>query len=105
MDAIRIPVIVGEDRRLVIDLPAEVPVGPAELVIRPLEQPQSNDVPQNPAREAARAKLLAAGVLATDLGIPDDIQPLSEQELDRLGRLLAGGRSTLDMINEDRGTY
>jgi hypothetical protein len=105
MDVIRIPVVVGEDRRLVIDLPADVPVGPAELVIRPLEQPQNGPTPMNPAREAARAKLLAAGVLATDLGIPDDIKPSSEQEQDRLGRLLAGGRSSLDMINEDRGTY
>ncbi len=105
MDAIRIPVVVGEDRRLVIDLPADMPVGPAELVIRPLEQQGSGDAPKNPAREAARAKLLAAGALATDLGIPDDIAPLSEQELDRLGRLLAQGRSTLDMINEDRREY
>jgi hypothetical protein len=105
MDVIRISVVVGEDRRLVIDLPAEVPVGPAELVIRPLEQEQNAATPINPAREAARAKLLAAGALATNLGIPDDIKPLSDQELDRLGHQLAQGRSSLDLINEDRGTY
>src|SRR4051812_46956890 len=105
MDAIKIPVVIGEDRRLVIELPADVPVGPAELVIRSLEPERRVDAPMNPAREAARAKLLAAGALATDLGIPEDIKPLSDQELERLGRLLSRGRSTLDMINEDRGTY
>src|SRR5258706_11023230 len=105
MDAIRIPVVVGEDRRLVIDLPADMPLGPAELVIRPLEQPQSSGEAQNPAREAARARLLAAGAPATDLGIPDDITPSSPEERKRLSELFSDSRATLDLINEDRGEY
>ena len=110
MDAVRLTVTVNEDRRVVIDLPADMPTGPAEIVVRSLEQPAEKpqaNIPHNPAREAARAKLLAAGVLVTPdkLGIPDDIEPISDEELDRLGRLLAQGRSTLDLINEDRGAY
>jgi hypothetical protein len=104
MDAIRIPVVVGEDRRLVIDLPAEVPVGPVELVIRPLEQ-QNSGSPANPAREAARAKLLAAGFLVTNIRAPEGTVPLSNEELERLGRLLAGARPSEELIDEDRGTY
>jgi hypothetical protein len=106
MDAITIPVVVGEDRRLVIDLPADVPVGPAELVIKPrkAESEPSGEI-INPAREAARAKLLAAGKLVTGIRAPEGTVSITSEERLRKGQLLAKGRSTLEMINEDRGDY
>ncbi len=97
MDVIRIPVVVGEDRHLVIDLPAEVPVGPAELVIRPLAQPA--EMPQNPERERIRARLLAAGLLVTDIRAPEGTVPLTPEERQELSKLFSDTRSSLDLIN------
>ena len=102
MDSITIPIVIGEDRRLNIQLPAEVPVGPAELVVKPREDSASF---MNPAREAARAKLLAAGLLSTAHVAPKDAVRLSDEELQRLGTLPPGSASLDDMINEDRGPY
>jgi hypothetical protein len=111
MDAIAISVMVGEDRRLVIDLPAHMPVGPAELVIRPREiettksAETKSDVIVNPAHEAARAKLLAAGILSTAHRAPDGAAPLSDEEMQRLGQRPPGSKSLDELINEDRVHY
>jgi hypothetical protein len=88
-----------------------MPTGPAEIVVRSLEQPTEqphSNIPQNPAREAARAKLLAAGFLVTPdkLGIPAGLTPSSPEERERLSKLYSDpDRSALDLINEDRGEY
>ncbi len=103
MDAITVSAVVGEDRRLIIDLPADTPVGPVDVVIKPHVVPEADVI--NPAREAARAKLLAAGLLVTDLGIPPGSQPLSDEKLKRLAQLLSGSLSIDDLIDEDRGAY
>ena len=55
------------------------------------------------ARDAARAKLSQAGVLATDLVFPADLAPVSDAELEQLGRLRPGARPSEDIIAEDRG--
>lgn len=67
METITLSAVVGEDRRLVIDLPKDTPTGPVELIIRPATG--------NAAREAARAKLLAAGALVTDWASPTTLNP------------------------------
>jgi hypothetical protein len=97
METITLTAVVGEDRRLVIDLPKDTPTGPVELVIR--------SASSNPAREAARAKLLAAGALATNFGISDELQPISDEEIRRLGIMAPGARPSEELINEDRGDY
>ncbi|GAF67875.1 unnamed protein product [marine sediment metagenome] len=104
MNAITLSVVVGEDRRLVIDLPKEIPVGPVELVIRPTILPVDQET-LHAAREAARQKLLAAGLLATDLGIPDDLESLSDEELEQLVQMSPDARPSEELINEDRGQY
>lgn len=102
MDAIKLSVVIGQDRRLVVQLPDDTPLGPAEIVIKPSESAAES---ANPAREAAKAKLLAMGKLSIDASIPSDLEVPTNDELARIGHLLAGGRSTLDIINEDRGEY
>lgn len=102
-NSIVIHTTIGEDRHLVLDLPADTPVGPVELVIRP-KQAASEPVCEL-TREEARARLLAAGALVTNLGIPDDIKPISDEELLELGKMPPGARPSEELIDEDRGLY
>ena len=102
MDTVMIPVEVGEDRRLVIDVPPEVPIGPADVVIVPRNGRQATT---NPAREAARAKLRDAGFLSTSIHAPANAVALSDEELMRLGQLAPGARPSEELIDEDRGLY
>ena len=110
MNAVTVPVVIGEDRRLVIELPDSTPVGPAEVdvIIRPRADGAARvDDPEvvNPAREAARAKLLAAGVLNTSIHAPVGTVPVSDEELERLGQLSPGARPSEELVDEDRGLY
>lgn len=59
--------------------------------------------PEKTAREAAREKLLAAGILATGYKTPKNTVALSREELEELGRLAPGAPSIAQIINEDRG--
>ncbi len=102
MDAIIIEAEVGQDHRLVDEFPPEVPVGRVKLMIQPLEKPTA--VAKTPlTREAARAKMQAAGILSTAHRAPEGTVPLSDEELQRLGQAFAGGTPLDQMIDEDRG--
>ncbi len=100
---IRIHTTIGEDRRLIIDLPPDTPTGPAELVIHPAEAPQRET--KTLTREEARAKFLAAGFLTSGIPVPEDTVLLSPDDLLRAGRLTPGARPSEELINEDRGEY
>jgi hypothetical protein len=58
----------------------------------------------SPAREKARTALLAAGFLTTNFGIQEGDVQLSDEDIGRLGRLLAGTRASEELIAEDGGT-
>ena len=58
MDTITLTAVVGEDRRLVIDLPPDAPTGPIEVTIRAATPQPEKQL----TREEARARLRAAGV-------------------------------------------
>ena len=103
MVAIRIQTTIGEDRRLVIDLPPDTPTGPAELVIHPAAVESSEQKPMT--REEARAKLLAAGKLATWIHAPEGAVPLTPEERMRIGKLPPDARPSEELIDEDRGEY
>ena len=105
MVAIRLTAVVGEDRRLVIELPKDMPTGPVELVIRPQPAEPESSTPVNPAREAARAKLLAAGALVTHFEIPEGFVPLTPEERMRIGTMPPGTRGSEELIDEDRGEW
>lgn len=116
MDSITIPVIVDENRRVVLKLPDSIPVGLADLEITVHPKGDiSNGAgsgsgktgqagPVNPAREAARIKLAAAGYLST-IHAPPDAVALSDEEIARIGRLPPGARPSEELISEDRGPY
>ena len=104
MDAIIIEAEVGQDHRLVDEFPPEVPVGRVKLMIQPLEKPTA--VAKTPlTREAARAKMLAAGILSTAHRAPEGATELTPEERERVWSQFSGGRSIDELINEDRGEY
>lgn len=91
---------VDEDRRLVIDLPDEMPIGKVEVTVRPMEQPDEASEPLT--RERARAILKAAGMLS-ELTFPEArTEPLPEEEAQRLAQLFSGERPSHELIDEDR---
>ncbi len=111
MEAITIPVIVDENRRVVLKLPDSTPIGLAdlEIVVHPkadtangAKEPRTRG--PNPATEAARIKLAAAGYLS-NIRAPADAVPLSDEEIARIGRLPPGARPSEELIDEDRGPH
>ncbi len=99
MDAVFLNAVVGEDGHLIVDTVVDLPAGPVQVMVTP-------DTPVL-TREIARARLLAGGLLATDLGIPDDLEleEVSEEELEELSHLIPPGRPSDELIDEDRGTH
>jgi hypothetical protein len=99
---------VGEDKRLTIDLPAEVPVGPVDVVIIPRESAEVAYAPDYAPewvakREEFRRRLAEAGFLSTAHIAPPDTVPLSPHELLVVGTLPPGARPTDELVDEDRG--
>lgn len=103
MAAVLIPVIVGADRRLVIDLPETTPLGPADLVLLP--RPNNAGTAALQAREEARATLLAAGFLATHVHAPVGTSLVTDDDLARLGQLPSGAQPSEVLVDEDRGSH
>jgi hypothetical protein len=110
MDAIKLSVWVGEDKKLIIDLPAEVPVGQVDIVVIPREEAKSAYSPDYSQawvakREEFRKKLAEAGLLSTAHTAPPDTIPLSPKELLDAGTLPPGARPTDELVDEDRGPH
>lgn len=101
MASIRLSALITEDRKLIVQVPADIPAGPVELVIQVLEPPSSMSV-INPAREAARAKFAAAGMLSHAHRLPDGVIPPTEEEMLSAGILPPGARPSEELISEDR---
>jgi len=100
MVAVRLSAYVGEDRKLEVTLPADAPTGLVQLVVTPLETPEDDD-------QELRTRLIAAGVLVNpaDMDIPEDIEYLTDEELDELGQLPPGAPTSEQLVDEDRGLY
>ncbi|MHB8627010.1 MAG: hypothetical protein ACYDBJ_06110 [Aggregatilineales bacterium] len=103
MNAITLTVEIPADHHLELDLPEELPAGAAQITIQSQSLPGAAVV--NPAREAARAKLLAAGRLVTGIHAPPGAVLLSNEELEHLGQLAPGARSSEAMLDDERGPY
>ncbi|MBI5667062.1 MAG: hypothetical protein HZC41_03570 [Chloroflexi bacterium] len=91
-------VIVDEKRRIMLDLPDDMPTGPIEITARPLAA--SEPPPEPLTREWVREKLKAAGLL--DDKAEPDAMAISDQEMARLGQVFADVRSISELIDEDR---
>jgi hypothetical protein len=79
---VRMAATVGDDRRLDVQLPADAPTGPVEVIVRAAAAPASEAAaPGSAARTAARAKMAAAGFLSEAHRVPPGAQALSVDEL------------------------
>ena len=103
MKTVTLRATVDEARQLRVDVPAEIPIGPVELVIRSLAGAPSEET--DLSRDTARAKLAARGLLGAGPYAPPDAVPLSAEERDRIGQLFAGTEPLAVLIDEDRGPY
>lgn len=86
----RLRIVIPEDHRVVVQVPEDIPAGPAELIVL-LDQAEENEEPMEPSPEEAlqRFKALAAE-LAAD---PRPFAQLSfEERRARLRRVLGIGR-------------
>src|SRR5688572_24549824 len=102
MNQITIPIVIDEHRRVVIDIPDDVPLGAAQVTITPVEASPS----QTPLTwETARARLLAGGALSTGYELPPDAIVLSDAEIYALTKDIVLPKSLDEMIDEDRGLW
>jgi hypothetical protein len=101
MVAVRLTAVVGEDRRLNIVLPPEIPVGVVELTVKAVSSVDMEAA--NAKRAEVRAKLLAGGILATEQVSSPDAIPLTIAELWKLTQPPPGAKPTHEQIDEDRG--
>ena len=94
-----VTVHIDEKRRVLIDLPEDVPLGTAQLEVKV----QTPDPSQPLTRDQIRAKLIAAGLVNPNAQYaPPDAEELSREEREHIGRTLAGGKSIAEMIDEER---
>jgi hypothetical protein len=99
MVAIRLSAVVGADGKLTVQVPESIPAGPVEVLI---ETKDTMVAGEHSAREAARAKLAAAGVLSTAHKLPAGARVPTPAELLAAGTLPSGAPSSEALIRLDR---
>jgi hypothetical protein len=100
MVAVRLSAVINEDRELLVKLPDDIPSGPVELVIQLPES--ASKLPYNQAREIARVKLAAAGLLSSAHQLLPDTPIPTDEEVRAAGILPANARPSEELIDEDR---
>jgi hypothetical protein len=105
MTTIRLSAVVNEKHELIVTLPDDVPVGPVELLLQSVASPTETPAKPTTERERIHAQLLAAGLLVKpeDMGIPADLEYVSDEELLEIGILPEGAPRSDQLIDEDRG--
>ncbi|MBW8878734.1 MAG: hypothetical protein JF614_27565 [Acidobacteria bacterium] len=94
----RLKVVIPEDHRIVVDVPEDVPAGPAELILM-IERPGGTETEEVAASESAKARFVSlADELAAD---PRPFRDLSQEERKaRLGRVVGIGRELFSPSEE-----
>ena len=89
------------DRRLIVEIPDDLPPGDVQVTLEiPESLPASNE-----AAARARAKLAAAGALSTVWKAPLGTISPTEEELIELGTLPPGSLSIADLIGAERDAH
>lgn len=98
MNTIRLTAVITEEHELNLTVPDDVPIGNVEVLIRQMPSTPSN----NPAREAARTKLAAAGLLSSASYLPPGTRIPSDAEVAAAGILPPNVRPSEALVSEDR---
>ena len=100
MVTIQLSAIVDKNGQLTVKVPENIPPGPINIILQSPEP--SISALTNPAREIARAKLAAAGLLSSSHQLPPNTRIPTNAEVYAAGVLPSGARPSEDLINEDR---
>lgn len=94
----RLRVVIPEDHRVVVEVPEDVPAGPAELILM-VERPEGSGTGKVAVSESAKARFESlADELATD---PRPFRDLSQEERKaRLRRVVGIGRELFSPSEE-----
>lgn len=85
-------ITLDENREVTIQLPDDMPTGQVRITVEPV-QPLT--------REWVQAKLKAAGLLDEDMSEPDALE-VSDEEIERVGKVFADKRPLSELIDEER---
>ncbi len=100
MVTIQLSAIVDKNGQLTVKVPDNIPPGPINIII---QSPDTSTSPKiNAAREAARAKLAAAGLLSSAHRLPPNTRIPTDAEVNAAGILPPNARPSEELINEDR---
>ena len=100
---IKVTAVVGEDRRLVIDLPSDAPTGRVTVVVTTNEEPVNLLSPQGHIeRERVRTKLMTANALSTANEV-EVVTLLNDDEWLKAGLMPPGTSSSEETLRELRG--
>ncbi len=92
-----IETVLDDNHEVVLKLP-ELDPGPVKITVEAVEASEAESRPQT-LREA----LIAAGLYDPTIRYaPPDAKPLSEEERERLWKQMAGGKTALELIDEER---
>ena len=85
----RLRVVIPEDHRVVVEIPEDVPAGPAELILM-VERPEGSEVGKVAVSEGAKARF---ETLADELAADRPFRDLSQEErIARLRQVVGIGR-------------
>lgn len=97
MQALKLKVVIPEDHELVVRIPADVPAGPAELIV--LSGPAAAELsPRRSAEEASRGFEELAARLASDPRPFRDLSP--EERRERLQQVMGAGQALFSSSEE-----
>ncbi|MBA3870691.1 MAG: hypothetical protein H0X30_16245 [Anaerolineae bacterium] len=100
MVTIQLSAIVDKNGQLTVKVPDNILPGPINIII---QAPDAADkAVTNPAREAARTKLAAAGLLSSAHRPPPNTRIPTDDEVLAAGILPLNARPSADLISEDR---
>ncbi len=118
MVAVKLSVYIGEDRRVTIQLPDDVPVGSADLEVNvhslktTVEGTSTTSsveletgIRDRQDASAAREQLLAAGIIRASVDVPEGAKRLTLEERLRIGKLPQGATPSEELVSQDRGEW
>lgn len=100
MQSITLHTRIDEHHQIILNVPKDLPIGDVVVTIQPVALPD-----EDLSREEVERRLKAADLWIDPAELDEDEEGevLSDEELKRIGLLLAQGKTLQEMIDEERG--